>query len=354
MLRRVVWILGAGFSKSLGGPLLGDLLRRDCLRTLGAVFPRDEFPELHGALPEAVVWLYHYGRGFPDGRRPTRVWEAAGELLWRDAEEFLDVVDAAAASRKNAARSNIEAILRLHKEDLFGNGASLPESTDIRGMARRLIAAECSAFLRGAELGLEPWGPYKRWATHLVEDRDHIITFNYDVVLEHLCTTTSRMAVVLPNTPDSGQENARILKLHGSVNWQRIAPGLFEARGLDHCICCRCIPADLAIATPGRTKAEHAKDFSKLWTLAENALRDADAVVFLGYRFPPSDAEARARILEAIRGKTRYTHTVLGPDVRSADSARLSALLDHVGMVIRQQPLYVEDFLSVATRESLF
>jgi hypothetical protein len=379
---RVVWILGAGFSRSLGGPLLGDLLRRDCLRTLRAAFPPDDFPELQGALPDAVVWLYHYGRGFPEGRRSTRVWEeAAGELLWRDAEEFLDIVDSAAASRKNVARSNIEGILHQHREDLFGNGSPLPDLAAVRGMARRLVAAECSAFLRGTELGLERWGPYQHWAEYLVGERDHVVTFNYDLVLEHLCTKTQRMGVVLPNDPGSGQHNTRILKLHGSVSWQRTAPGRFQAHGLEHFICCRCIPADLAIATPGRTKAEHAKDFSELWTLAKNAIRDADAVVFLGYRFPPSDAEARSEILSAIaRNKKRYlpVHTVLGPDVQSADSARLRGLLRHslgvrkqlskypVGYAdpsreasedlydLEQQPLFVEDFLSVVERDAIF
>jgi hypothetical protein len=369
---RVVWVLGAGFSKALGGPLLGDLLRRDCLRTLGATFPRDEFPKLHGALPEAVVWLYHYGRGFPDGRRQTRVWEdAVGEVLWRDAEEFLDYVDSAAASPRGPARLNLTTILRQHKDDLFGNGTKLPHVAKLRGMARRLIAAECAAFLRSAELGLERWGPYRTWVTGLVGPRDWIVTFNYDVVPELLCTMHDRLQVVLPNQPVSSQERVHILKLHGSVSWQRVAPSMYEARAPDEVICCRCQHGDLAIATPGRTKAEQARDFGNLWALAESAIKDADAIVFLGYRFPPSDAEARGRILAALwnnRKKHLAVHTVLGPDVQSADSVRLRSLLRHSmgarqqylpgrgqGMVfdLEQQPLYVEDFLSVVDREAI-
>jgi len=350
----VVWILGAGFSKSLGGPLLDDLLQPDCLRRLGATFPRDGFPLLHGPLPEAVVWLFHYGRRFAAGRRNSRIWTDIGESLWRDAEDFLDFVDAAAASEKGPACATLDAILNHRREDLFGNGASAPNASEVRAMARRLIGAECSAFLQSADVETERWGPYQRWMHGLVQSGDSIITFNYDLVLELLCRKLAHVNVQLPGPRTV--HGVPVLKLHGSVNWRRIGTDRFEAQGLESAHCCRCESSELAIATPGRTKREISWEFDSLWAMAAKAIRNAEAVVFLGYRFPPSDAMARGEILGALKQNqtTLPIHTVLGPDVNSADSARLQGLLRHVGISrIHQQPLYVEDFLGVVARENI-
>ncbi|HEY8206746.1 MAG TPA: hypothetical protein VIG99_04645, partial [Myxococcaceae bacterium] len=234
---KVVWILGAGFSRSLGGPLLDDLLQPDCLRRLRATFPDPGFPLLQGILPELVVWLFHYGRRFSAGRRSELRWETPGETLWRDAEEFLDFVDLAAASPKGAAATTLKAI--MHQS----HGRLPPEPSELRGMARRLIAAECTAFLRSANLETERWGPYRRWVTEVVGPSDSIVTFNYDVALEHLCGVSKSMTILLPGTSKGSRDGASVLKLHGSVNWRRI-PGKgaprYQETDLESAACCTC------------------------------------------------------------------------------------------------------------------
>jgi hypothetical protein len=97
--------------------------------------------------------------------------------------------------------------------------------------------------------------------------------------------------------------------------------------------------------------------------------------VFVGYRFPPTDSEARRRLLGAIgRSKHGYkaVHTVLGPE-SAKDSARLGQLLhwtlrqERVDLATRpelseppssfatysllQHQLYGEDFFSVCNSD---
>jgi hypothetical protein len=61
--RRRVWILGAGFSRSLGGPLMGDLLSLGALRDITALYGE----HLNAQHAELVFYLFHCGAGFPDG-----------------------------------------------------------------------------------------------------------------------------------------------------------------------------------------------------------------------------------------------------------------------------------------------
>jgi hypothetical protein len=105
-------------------------------------------------------------------------------------------------------------------------------------------------------------------------------------------------------------------------------------------------------------------------------MEKAEAIVFVRYRFPPTDAEARGRLLGAIRKNRKHRilaiHTVLGPNTSSDDSRRLRGLLEHALAGVRkpaapgmdsqgesgwysleQQPLFTEDFFSVVTRKSI-
>src|SRR4051794_22739033 len=79
-----VWILGAGFSKSLGGPLLVDLFRQQ---------PYEDLVHILGEKRAAQVsWtqaLYNFGV----------------KRLWDDAEEFLAYVEAAAGNPANPTKS---------------------------------------------------------------------------------------------------------------------------------------------------------------------------------------------------------------------------------------------------------
>ncbi len=99
-------------------------------------------------------------------------------------------------------------------------------------------------------------------------------------------------------------------------------------------------------------------------------LRKAQAVVFVGYRFPPSDSLARRFLIESLVGnESTYLglHTVLGDDINHPHSRRLHGLLSYAmkrasrtladGPTYRsnelkiynltQHPLWAQDFLDV-------
>jgi hypothetical protein len=91
----------------------------------------------------------------------------------------------------------------------------------------------------------------------------------------------------------------------------------------------KCEDDELAIASPGPTKQTITKQLEPLWRMAEGAIKRASHIVFVGYRFPPSDANARTRLLTAIAAsETQYVavHTVLGPRLDD-DTVRLTQML---------------------------
>jgi hypothetical protein len=56
---------------------------------------------------------------------------------------------------------------------------------NLHGAGRRLMAAECMAFLEAHDTRLERWQPYWDWY-RLVTVNDWVITFNYDLLVETL------------------------------------------------------------------------------------------------------------------------------------------------------------------------
>jgi hypothetical protein len=254
------------------------------------------------------------------------------------------------------------------------------------------VAAEC-LFTSHANPKGETWDPYYRWAATLTKNHT-IISFNYDLVLETLGAGNRKLkvgqeSVVLPTLSNLDEirkvETVPILKLHGSVNWHRYQGGAMGIASPDEA---REQLANLAvpmIAIPGPGKlAQLEKEMRELWELAMKALSQADVVALLGYRFPPSDASARQRMLKAISGSPPHYvrfHTVLGPHVEHEHSVRLMRLLSHTlegqgrsfparrhyahespmkyegakgEAHVIQHALYVEDFLSVLHGDLLY
>jgi hypothetical protein len=253
-------------------------------------------------------------------------------------------------------------------------GAAPEAGADVkkfRDGVRRFVAAQCCAFLEGANLEEERWSPYKRWAGELGPS-DTIITFNYDRVLELL----GGFHVVDFASPKPHPTLPQVLKLHGSVDWRRVEDGAavrYEVTD-DPRFVLRCEDSEIGVATPGPSKKIATKELKNLWDRALHELRAADAIVFVGYRFPPSDAEAREKLLRAIRlnhrraPHTLNVHIVLGPK-RSDDVFRLEGLLRAVlsrgGRTegrsrkkervfhLHTHPMFAEDFFTVSSRRAL-
>jgi hypothetical protein len=371
---QVVWVLGAGFSAGVGGPLLPRLLSTASENDIKVRYTNaTKYEAIHSAAATYVRALFQHGLGH-EYVVHGRPWN--GELMWTEAEEFIDYLDTAAEAREGGTANP-------HAERLVGivgatGWKTTTSITDLRATARHLIAAECCAFLEGVDVRAERWKPFRKWARSLGA-HDTVVTFNYDRVLEFLSEAQnadatrggfpSRLFFVQPgiDDDDSGrwQGCAPVFKLHGSVDWRRVNEKSCAIVSNDPTFAISCQDRELAIATPGPSKSREAASMRQLWTLAGNALAEADAIVFVGFRFPETDADAREALLDAIARGPRQVrptavamHIVLGP--RGRDSDRLTELLTFAGkrrkgQTFRIEPhhLYGQDFLSVARRDDL-
>lgn len=369
--KRVVWVLGAGFSKPLGGPMLKDLLSLESRRDLLPNHPTKADP--------GAYWLYHYGRNFEHGWLNNS--KPIGENLWEHAEDYLDKLDTAARNPQGALAARLIRVLNdgpkgfaRPPEGVYQKLAneSWKHLRFIADMARRYVAAECINFLNKAEPKAEQWEPYRNWVRALCPN-DTVLTFNYDAVIETADEKELIFSVLEPadfrNTP---ADCPHLLKLHGSVNWSWDGK---KIRSEKNDFAESAEPEKIVIATPGVSKSETVKGvLSGHWGMARKALSAADVVVFIGYRFPPTDAQARADLLGAIRDNEQPhldLHTVLGPK-RDPDTMRLQRLLEtatsdrlHITpdremyggsrtCRITVEPLWAEDFLSLWRREQLY
>lgn len=335
----VVWVLGSGFSKPLGGPLLADLLSPTLRREL------------------------HLGYKFPVRKNVDAAFELfsfEGRMPWAHAEDFLAYLDSATTSP--VKQGVVEELLSSPAPGGLGRGTTAEE---VLVAARQVIAAQCD-FANVANLESESWAPYLRWARQLNDD-DAIISFNYDLVLETIGKARDVPAIGEPTVQGLPEALVRasgcvpIYKLHGSIDWEELPTG--DLRRFPEPLSTRLERAGrIALAAPGPAKRRAvAGPFARIWKDALEHLRHAEAVVFIGYRFPPSDSESLLRLTDAIKRaggpkKVRY-HVVLGPGPDPAID-RLEGILEHTTRMnssaeVVVHPLFAQDFMTVVQRAEL-
>lgn len=340
-----MWIVGAGFSRSLGGPLMFDLLSLAARQQILAAYPE----HIDREEADLIFWLFHCGAGFPEGPIDSEL-PIRGERRWQDAEQFLEILDNAQTDpAKEAVVQDVFAAIKngvTASPDVRNRHAgvfdrsTLPAMGELAAMAKRMVAASCCTFLQGVDRNnassKERWQPYLQWLRRLGSN-DSILTFNYDRVVELLKPEVGNVIrgahVCKPDARDDDDEaraaNRPLLyKLHGSVDWsydgnQVRCRSEWKPTMLNS-------DYDLAIATPGDSKMQMAGEvFKKLWSRAAQRLHEADEVFLIGFRFPQSDAFPRNRLLAPLRDNDKQSlnvHVVLGPD-QNADLHRVLALL---------------------------
>jgi|GEM_PF-6511495 len=367
---KTVWLLGSGFSKPLGGPLLADLFnRREHESRLEPFIPSHTYPKLarHLAWSKGV---------FLKGK---------DEDLWVNAEQFLSYVDEGYTRNIVPKRDRLKSLIQgLHWQTAglsdvpnTDAGQRAREETDeivsnFDRIVRRGLAAECCRFLMLENRDeVEHWKPYTIWVDCLHPDRDTVLCFNYDRVTEMADDRTGKarkMSVLKPGERRP-LTSVPVLKLHGSVDW-RLTPEPSDPSEvkLDR----NTVPEDklfrdpaerIAIAAPGGSKARfvtsHLED---LWQQAETALKEAGRVMIVGYSFPDTDPIAQLRLLEAFRrGGTpcRHVYIVLGDDttysarrvhalVKSAagiSGVKVGEMQDQPGLYANLLPMSTQDFI---------
>jgi hypothetical protein len=199
---------------------------------------------------------------------------------------------------------------------------------NLQQAVRRALVAECAWFWKDAQIESERWSPYCSWLSMLSPGYDTIVSFNYDGVLECILDS-QKHRIEVPGSQGDNHDRVNILKLHGSVTWE-VNADVCQVVDVEHAL--QSASARIAIATPGPSKRGLTKEFFEpLWFQAVTAIERAEVVVFLGYRFPESDAESRDRLLKAIvvNEQTRLRiHVVLGPDLNQRDVVRMHRLVE--------------------------
>lgn len=323
-----VWILGAGFSRPLGGPLLTDLLSSHMQLEILARFGDAPLRERTNF---AVLHLHSEGKK---------------QGAWSHAERFLAFLDIAASDPDGGHDRRLREIAKF--DDCT--------TREINAHARRLIALECAAFLHDQRVEWESWLPYRSWARSLTAN-DVVVSFNYDRVLEKLrderandteIEGSAPLRIVTTKAEWAKSGAARVLKLHGSLDWRHVAQtGQFAVDKPD--LPLRVTGDQIAIGTPGVQKMKASDGpFGSLWEWARSALTQAREVHIIGFRFPESDAFAREQLLfRTLRQSTQLERvfTVLGDP--SPASARLHALLSRAlpRVAAEAVPLGAEEYL---------
>jgi hypothetical protein len=297
--------------------------------------------------------LYHHGVGYPEGYlfNFNVVPPLSEKGLWKHAEDYLERLDAV-ASNGGRLRQKIQdfrsllrgqpslALVHAMFEQLEVN-ADHKRTENLFREAQRIVAAECSLFARSVSCSSERAKPYTSWLARLSRGRyrDSIITFNYDRLLEQLGQEAGTPVIVagmpgaeltcVEHSADA-KKNPILIKLHGSVDWQRRHPSDSTAFPFIQGLVDQAVRnPEGQIAVPGNSKgAASTGELAPLWQLARKKLTEADEVVFVGYRMPQSDATAREMILDALdsnRVKLLRARIVLGP--ANFDRDRLVTLL---------------------------
>ena len=380
-------MLGAGFSQALGAPLFNDLFQLGPSRHLAALYsaPGTNW-EHYGRILDFVAALYH--EHVADGREGR----SEGRKYWNNPETFLECVEL--DEFRSTLMVEIEAFFKVPERsalvlscdryvDRTGGGAPKIRIdfllSDLPYWARVLLAFECDSFLkqRAVSQEAEHWLPYLNWYSNLTSESDTVLTFNYDLVLEELEALGGARKFAFPISEAELKETGRVtvLKLHGSINWEhQVCKGGvpakrcgLERRGEGESLERKYVGAgdhhvprglahgqQLLMGVPGPGKKKTAEGFLKpLWEEAVKRLVDAEDVVFVGYRFPPTDTFALQRILGALQTRVdkRRALIALGPR-RDDNFLRVANLLKFTNCDVSSASLFAQDMMLLFNGET--
>jgi len=287
-----VYILGAGFSKGAGMPVIKDFLNE--MRT-------------------SVNWLKQDERREYDATRKVLLFrkKAASAALRvdLDVENIEDLFSLAAASGEETPAQNISSAIaatieycRSHRKAPLIS-VSAENDYPVPAYWKKPLQEAAKTFydvsIYDLYAGLLSGG--------LCEPQEYmkntVISFNYDTVLED---ALSRIGVPIDYgiSPDlvtfhdswkSGQvignKPLKLLKIHGSVNWFQDEPEL------QNLIIYRAYNDGYASGSVFLIPPTWRKDFSgplgDVWSQAVQALREATRIVFLGFSFPDTDVHIK-------------------------------------------------------------
>lgn len=289
-----VVIVGAGFSKPAGGPLMAELLD-------------DEY--CHDARASRL--------GLINGLKVDMARRSIGRASYTFEDYFSDIY--------REARTG--GVMRFADAE-FGADQWLGEIiTHLSSVTSHIRLARRS----------RAYQSYSNFLKQLPTKSTTFISFNYDLLLEQLLNDQDIsftyglprpvQGTTVPNIGENARQ-MRLLKLHGSVNWL-ICRGCDAAGSrrervsvLDRpyvplvrkkCPSCRQRYGELALVPPIYGKSGEAGYLVDVWKKARAELREATRLIIIGYSLPASDLEARSLLRELSQDRGIPTLLVAGP-----------------------------------------
>ncbi|WP_183792992.1 SIR2 family protein, partial [Tunturiibacter gelidoferens] len=131
---------------------------------------------------------------------------------------------------------------------------------------------------------------YKKLVQNFLRKRDTVVSFNYDTVFERSLPKNFRWHY---ESIQDGTSSLRVLKPHGSINWEDSNP-IRVTKEPERALIVA--PTHLKFIQTGHQSSgeflgylDHSSGIEDVWRLMEKEMRDAKALVFIGYSFPLAD-----------------------------------------------------------------
>ncbi|MBX3662632.1 MAG: SIR2 family protein [Burkholderiales bacterium] len=266
--RKIVFFLGAGASVGAGAYALGQGGGRCNIPTQESfwdVFLR--FCSSTNNRKDIQSFLFRYFLGYE--RVPARL----GAMERRQMLQHIDV------------------------EEVFtflSERARAPSTSPaLRGYAARIWLAlvdEVGNVFRNFEPNVKTRSIYRKFVDQMVRSRDTVVSFNYDTVFEGSLRANYEWHY---EGIDEKTKSVGIIKPHGSVNWEDGDPVKIKESPDRPLIVAPThlkfveISASEGDSSPGYLN--HSKPMRNVWAAMEREMREARALVFIGYSFPIAD-----------------------------------------------------------------
>jgi hypothetical protein len=303
---RNVYILGAGFSKDAGAPLIHDFLDR----------ARELFDDPDSSLDarerEQFEQVFKFKREVAKAREKFRIDLDNIEQLFglvemsqrlgteppapREATVYLIAKTLQLALASTSRRPRV----RVGRVQGYAGQASFEKYVTRDASGGDIF--ETDIYTHFALLLSGKYDDQKKLASR----SNTVITFNYDLVLDDaLGRVGSKPGYELANAsfdePSGNDPEVPLLKLHGSTNWavcecgqihvlgQKATsdPDLFRSRP---CVNCGKIGLRLLLVPPSWDKSEYSRVMQPVWKRAVEALKSATRICVIGYSMPEADA----------------------------------------------------------------
>jgi len=265
--RKIVFFLGAGASYGAGAYASvqhGRRLPIPMQSTFWDTFLR--FCRSNQNRRRIESFLFRYFKGY--ARVPARMKSSKRRAMFNDV--------------------NVEEVFTFLSER-----ARAPSTTpQLKSHATRIwtaLVAELPNVFSRFRPNTETRATYRKLSKNFVRSRDTIVSFNYDTVFEHSLPSTRRWHYegVIDQKKSIG-----VLKPHGSINWRDSEP-IQIADSPDRALVVAPTHLKFVQRSGGAANTagylDHSAQVKTVWHLMEREMRQAKALVFIGYSFPDAD-----------------------------------------------------------------